>query len=146
MATLNIGSTLINANTERQTAGQTIPSRFSQARITLVDTNNQWGAAQDPTRHIKCWGLQISRDGGTTWQWWLFSGDSHDSPVLADGETQPRAADTNLWISFGFRDKVGGMPWLQVEASDFLEEAGSNVRLAVLTDAQVRLGAQIVAV
>lgn len=143
MATFNIGSTLIQANTERVSPGQTVPSALQALRIALVDTNNQWGSVLDNTRHVKVWGIQLSRDGGSTWVWWLFSGDPATSPTPVDGEPAPRAANPDIWIPFGFRDKQGNMPWISVEYSEIKETTGARVRLAILTDAQVRLGAQI---
>lgn len=128
MATFTIPSTLIQANTLRTTPGQTVATAIQGATITLVDTNSQWGSTPDPTRHVKVWGLQLSHDNGATWDWWLYQGDS---------------ADASLWLAFGTRDRSGGMPSLEVSSSRIIETNGNQLRLAILADAQVRLGATI---
>jgi hypothetical protein len=124
VATITIPSTLIQANTLRRSTGTVVPD-FTHAEITLVDTNNQWGATPDPTRHVVRWGLQISTDGGQTWAW---------GPVMQE--------EPNGGLPFGSRSRTGGMPALTVDRDDI--PSGVQVALAIETDAQIRLGAAIV--
>lgn len=125
MATFSIGSTLIQANNLRTTAAAQAPDDFHQAIIQLVDTNSQWGASPDPTRHVTRWGLQMSTDGGSTWNW---------GPIEQE---EPGG------LPFGSRDRSGGMPQLTLESSALVGMAGVRLRAAILTDAQIRLGLTI---
>lgn len=129
MATVSIPSTLIQANTLVTSGQTTVAGTINQATVTLVDTNNQWGATIDTTRHLKQWGIQLDRGDGAGFVWWLFQG---------------HPTDQALWLPFGSRDRTGGMPALALSSGAILEAAGAQVRLAILTDAQVRLGASIV--
>ncbi len=125
MATFNVPGTQITANVLRTSPGFTHGSNYSRARITLVDTNNQWGNTPDNSRHVIEWGLQISHDNGTNWDW---------GPV---SQEEPGG------LPFGSRDRSGGMPSLFIESSTGIGGPTDQIRLAMLTDANIRLGAQI---
>lgn len=125
MATFSIGSTLCRANQLTTSPGVEAPGDFHRIVVQLVDTNSQWGATPDQSRHITRWGFQSSSDGGTTWVW---------GPVEQE---EPGG------LPFGSRDRSGGMPAITLESSDVVGAAGLRLRLAVLVDAQIRLGATI---
>lgn len=124
MAVFNVAVHQITANVELHTASVAPPGKFTQATIQLVDPNGDWPAVPDPTRHIIIWGLQMSTDGGANFEW---------GPILQQDEGG---------LPFGTRDRSGGMPALIVGRGDIPQ--GARLRLAILTDADVRLGAQVV--
>ena len=126
MPQFTIPGSLITANVLRVSQDVTPGENFRRATVTLVDTNGQWGASPDPTRHIVRWGFQSSEDG-TNWQW---------GPVMQE-EPAPG-------LPFGSRDRSGGMPALSIEGSNIVGLGTTQLRLAILTDANIRLGASIV--
>ena len=154
MPTFNIPGSLITAGVQKNSAAVTPGQDFSGASIVLVDTNGQWPATQDPTRHVQLFGLQQSFDGGQTWEWGpAFSGPRDGDPShrywLWDG-TQwmwvPNPADPtgllDAWLPFGWMFK-GSLPFVRVKSSDIVGLGTTQLRLAIITDANIRLGATI---
>lgn len=79
------------------------------------------------SRNVKVWGAQQSFDGGVTWNW---------GPVW-QGDATNQAA----WNSIGNLAADGSLPTIVISSSQLL--VGSQVRLGVLTDTNISLGAVI---
>lgn len=122
MATFTIPAVAITANVLMVSPSASVVGNATRAAIQLTDPNSLWPATPDPTRHIIRWGLQQSLDG-VLWDW---------GPVYQ--------ADVG-GLPFGARDRSGGMPALLVERSDI--PANVQLRLAILTDADITLGATL---
>lgn len=116
-----INPVLIRAGAERHTAARTPGENFHQATVQLIDG----GAWNTTPGHIVVWGFQRSDDGGANWDW---SGVKQEDP--------------NGGLPFGSRDRSGGMPALTITRDDF-GQVGTQLRLAIVVDADIVLGAQI---
>lgn len=127
MPQFSIPGVQISVNVQRNSPGVTPGANFHAATIILTNPNGDWPATVDNTRHIVVWGLQRSDNGGASWDW----GPVHQREPLPG-------------LPFGSRDKSGGMPAMGIASSDLVGLANSQLRLSVLTDADVRLGATIV--
>lgn len=137
MAVINIAPVLIQAGGLRESAPRTPGANFKGAIITMVDPNTQWPAAPDNTRHVKIWGLRSSEDG-VTWKWGpVYQGSIPD----LDFPGQPE--DPTRWLAFGSRGKNGGMPSLRIDASQLIGSGTTQLRLGIVTDANITLGANI---
>lgn len=144
MATFNLPAVPLLANVEFDSPGQSVGGAIaSSAQVTMTDPNGLWPASPDNTRHVKVWGIQINRNDGKGWLWWLFSGDPTTSAVPVNGGYAGPTGSA-IWLPFGLRLKNGGMPMIRVDSSGIIEAAGSQLRLAILTDAPITLGASIV--
>lgn len=119
MPTNNIPAVNFQPGTERHSASVTLNSRLKDVEITLTDPNNVWNTT---VGNIVQWGVQISHDGGTTWDWWIFQ----------------------TGLAFGSRTKSGGMPSLTISSDTFLGNEGNQARLAMTVDTAIRLGATVV--
>jgi hypothetical protein len=108
--------------------GAVVPANMQGARIQLVE-DGQWGTTPSTNQFVKIWGMQIDRQDGLGFVWWLYQG--HET-------------DTNLWLPFGTRDRSGGMPALSMDSTRVLEAQGLPVRMGVLTNANTRLGATMI--
>lgn len=126
MTQFTIPGHAILANTELDSAGVTLPSNISDIVIILTDPNAVWDTT---VGHVKQWGLQISTDNGSTWNW---------GPIY-----QGNAADSNLWLPFGSHSRLGAMPALHLSRTDVIAQSGHRLRLAILTDTAIVLGAQV---
>ena len=113
----------IIANVEEQFPGVFPAQRFDRVEIQLTDPNGEWPLTPDPTRHIIVWGFQSS-DNGNDWEW---------GPVI---QREPGG------LPFGSRDRGGGLPSMSLERGGLATET-KRIRLAILTDADIRLGAII---
>lgn len=124
MATFTIPGQNIVANHEKDSPGVTVPSGLTSVYIQLTDPKSQWGTT---VGNIKIWGCQQSFDGGATWSWGpIWQGDP---------------ANSATWIPFGTLDKSGGMPALRVSGGQLT--VGGQVRLSILTDTNITLGAVV---
>lgn len=122
MVTFTVPGVSILANMELDSPGVS-PGNFNQAIITLVDTNLLWDSTPG---HILNWGLKQSTDAGATWTW---------GPI---NQKEPAPG-----LPFGARGKGGGMPSLLVDSSVLQGGSTYRLRLAILTDAAIVLGATI---
>ncbi len=144
MATYNLPTQLFTANTWFFSAGATVPAQHKGARISATDPLNQWFTRPG---NVKAWGIQKQGYVGGPWDnqapwlgwgWWLYTpgGD-----VLAN-QTNPDA-----WVAFGSSAKNDGVTvplFLVVSSGQVIGSAGDVIRLAVMTDAAISLGTQIV--
>lgn len=119
MATFTIAPTAITANVQKNSASQTVPTASKSVFIQLTDTG-MWATT---IGHITQWGVQYSKDGGATWNW---------GPVWQNN------------VPFGAVGKDGKLPQLEI-ANDLNVglNAGDLVRLAILVDTNITLGATI---
>ena len=141
--TFTIPPTAIPANTLVTSPAQTISATVHGATVRLTDPNGTWPTSIDPTRHIICWGTQTNLNDGNGWRWGLYQGDPGSTGVLAYGETtlNPNPA---LQIPFGSRDRFGNFNMaLTLSSSSIVDNAGAQVRLAIMTDAAYTFGATI---
>lgn len=123
---LTIQKVTIVANVEKDSASVTVPANLNSVDIRLTDPNGVW---RTTAGNIKQWGLQKSTDGGVTWVWGpVWQGDPNDSTT---------------WIPFGTTAKDGGLPGLGMSSSDLVSVTGDRLRLAIITDANIVLGATI---
>ena len=131
MATFNIPGSLITANVLKVSLSRQPGVNFHGAVVTLTNPNNDWPDTVDNTRHIKQWGFQQSEDD-INWEW---------GPVYAGDMNNPE-----VWLPFGLhpKDNPALMPNVGISCSEFVGGTGTRLRLAILTDANIRLGAQIV--
>jgi hypothetical protein len=144
MSTLNIAGFQLEANREGASTAFTIHTRPRTVYVQLTDPRDQWPAHPDNTRHLKVWGLQIDRGDGIGWRWWQFEGDPSGSVVMAEGEQMPRARDPRLWKPVGQRKSDGGLPDIRVIDPSFRAAVGNRLRLAVISDSNIYLGARVV--
>ncbi len=126
MAVFTIPATAIVANVQKNSPGQALAASVKNVLIQLNDTNGQWGTV---VGHIKQWGVQKSADGGANWTW---------GPVWQGDPT-----DTTQWIAFGTLGKNGLPPALNISSTGLVQAAGDQVRLSILTDTNITLGATI---
>lgn len=142
MATFSIADQNIQANTQLSSTSRLVPANINNALIQLTDPNNQWGNTRSGTNFIKCWGLQINRNDGQGWKWFLFQGDPTSTAEGTDGGySGPTGQDA--WLPFGSRDKSGGMPALALGSTDIIALSGYLIRLSILTNNSITLGASI---
>ena len=142
MPTFTIPAAAITADTELASAAQTVNQPIRSGEVRMTDPGGQWPAATDATRHVQCWGIQIDR-GAQGWRWWAFAGNTHNSPELNDGAADPMPDNPAQWLPFGARNKDGSLPFVRLSSSQVIEATGQRLRLAILTDANVTLGATI---
>lgn len=90
--------------------------------------SNGWVASL--AHNVKIWGVQQSFDGGATWNW---------GPVW-----QGDATNQALWNPIGVLAGDGSLPMVAISGSQLT--VGSSVRLGILTDTNISLGAVITTV
>ena len=106
MPTFNIAGVQLQPSALRTSAAITPGENFSGAEVRLVDSNSEWPATEDPTRHVRLFGLQQSFDGGTNWEWGpVWIGHPQGDPNVQFG---PGGVD--YWMQFGHRRRDGAMP------------------------------------
>ena len=117
-------------NVQFNSPGTHVPSSVQRASVQLTDPNGLWPTTPDALRHIVVWGLMCSEDStnGTdgTWSW---------GPVF---QQEPAPG-----LPFGSRDKLGNLPGLHWTTEAAPLPNGAWVRLSILTDAPVFLGATL---
>jgi hypothetical protein len=118
MATFNIPAQTILANMEKDSPSVTVGTKYTDALVQLTDPNNAW---KTTAGNVRQWGIQRSTDGGTTWSWFLYQ--------------------TNL--PFGSLDGAGGMPSLELSTGSNQLAATDRLRLSILTDTNIVLGASV---
>lgn len=139
MATFSLPAMAITANVLKVSPSAKAGTKFNGVSMQLSDPSGDWPARIDNTRHLKMWGFQQSFDDGTTWEWGpVFVGSPDGNP---DNRFGPDGVD--YWTPFGQRNRAGGMPGMAISSSDLVGQGTTRLRLAVITDANVRLGALI---
>jgi hypothetical protein len=119
MAVINVPGQAITANVEKDSPATTLPAGpgITAAVVRLTDPSNQWTRR---TGNVTIWGVQSSADG-INWSWLVFS----------------------RGIPFGTVEKDGGLPSVAITADQVIAAGGNQLRLAVLTDSAITLGATI---
>jgi hypothetical protein len=126
MATYTIAPQQVLANVEKDSPAVTLPANVSSVTVQLTDQGGSWAKTAG---NLKRWGAQHSSDGGATWSWGpVFQGDP---------------ADPSTWVAFGTLSRGGGLPSVAISSTALVGLAGGLLRLAVLADANITLGAVI---
>lgn len=125
MASLTINPVNISANVEKDSASHPLTAKINSALIQLTDSTGATTPAAGSNwlttaGNITQWGVQISSDNGTTWQWLVSQS-----------------------LPFGSLDKSGNMPALAIQSGNIVGDVGNLVRLGILTDTAIRLGAVV---
>lgn len=131
MAQLTIAPQNIPSGALRHSATRTITATTHDLSIQLTDSNSAWANTHG---NIMVWGLQISPDNGTTWNWVVFQ------PSHAD----PDSPDDGAVLPFGTKTRGGALPSLGIGSSVLLANVGNLARLAIQVDTTINgLGATI---
>jgi hypothetical protein len=134
--TITINPVAITANAEKDSAANNVPSNLRGVGIQLTDSagnatplaGSNWLTT---TGNIKCFGVQVSADGFVSDKRWLaFIGDT-------------TLSDPTRFLPFGSLGKNGQMPRVDIGSSQIVAASGNQVRLAVVTDTNITLGAVI---
>jgi hypothetical protein len=140
MPVFNIAGTQLQPGALRTSAAITPGENFDSALIQLVDSASEWPSSEDPTRHVRLFGLQQSFDGGTNWEWGpVWIGHPQGDPNVQFG---PGGVD--YWMAFGHRRRDGGMPGIGFSASQIAGLGTTRLRLGIFVDSVIRLGAQAI--
>lgn len=132
MAQFTVGSTLIRAGAERRGAAVDPPDRVTAVKVQIVDTDGQWGTTSG---NVLKWGIQASRVDGT------FANDG------TDWDNPGGVFQSN--VPFGSLGRSGQLPLLRITAADAdgnplpIAPSGVKLRLAMIVDADIRLGAAV---
>lgn len=118
MATINVPGQAITANVEKDSPATTLPAGITAALVRMTDPSNQW---THTVGNVTIWGVQFSTDGGISWPWLVFS----------------------KGIPFGTLERDGGLPSLEISTDQVLAASGTQLRLGILTNAAITLGAVI---
>jgi hypothetical protein len=128
--TITLPAQSITANVQFNSPGTHIPASVQSATVQLTDPSSQWPASLDQTRHIVVWGVMASTDSTNgsngTWAW---------GPVF---QQEPAPG-----LPYGSRDKQGALPGLSWNTTAEPLPNGAWVRLSILTDAAIALGATV---
>lgn len=139
MPVFQIAGSQLQPNALRTSAAVIPGADFDGAEIRLVDTNGQWPATEDPSRHVRLFGMQQSFDSGVNWEW----GPVWIGHPQGDPNTQFSAEGADYWMAFGHRRRDGGMPGIAFSASQVVGLGTTRLRLAIYVDSVIRLGATI---
>jgi hypothetical protein len=118
MATINVPAQTITAGVEKDSPSTTLPAGITAAKVRLTDPGGVWAAT---VGNVTVWGVQASADNFATWRWLAFS----------------------RGIPFGTLERDGGLPSVAISSDGLVAAAGERVRLGILTDAGIVLGATI---
>jgi hypothetical protein len=130
MATLTINPQSIPPGALRHSATRNVPAISRDVTIQLTDSGNAW---KTTTGNVLVWGVQVSGDGGSTWDWVIYQ------PAHAD----PDNPDDGNVLPFGSVSRNGSLPSLRVAGATVLADAGSLARIAIQVDTAISLGAII---
>ena len=127
MATFTIQPVNIPANTLTPSAAAAVPSNITSATAQLSDGTGKTSALPANSDWLKTagnvlqWGVQRSTDGGVNWSWYLYQ----------------------VGLPFGSLQKDKSMPSLELASGDIIASQGDQVRLAIIVDTPIKLGAVI---
>lgn len=117
MANYNIPGQNLVANELWTSPEVTIPEGIQQAKCQITDPNNRWGTT---VGNVVKWGLQISKDAGANWDWWIPQQEG---------------------LPFGtVNNRDGSLPAVNTNSELLVAEAGSMVRIGIIVDTDIRLG------
>lgn len=147
MPTINVPATNLTAGTWFFSNDVVVPAGgYRSAALRATDPNGQWFTR---TGHVKAYGVQIN-DPTLPGSWnnvnpWLgWSWLSYCVPLQQD--VVAGVADPNSWVAFGTSVKNDGVTlplFISVSSGNTYVQAGDHLRMAVLVDASIRLGATI---
>jgi hypothetical protein len=128
VATINIPGQTILAGVPKESPSTQLPGNITAARVQLTDPSGVWATTPG---NVKIFGVQASADNFVTFRWLAFIGDP------------ARVEDPTTWTPFGTQARGGGLPWVSLTGTQMVAAAGERVRLSILTDAAIVLGAVI---
>lgn len=147
MPTINLPAQNLIANQWFFSAPTQITAITRNVTVRATDPNNQWFTRPG---EVKAWGLQMEGYVGGVWDnvdpwigwgWWAYA-----APVLIPDVKQALIMP-QTWVSFGSSFKGNGVTLplsVGIESTNILANVGQNIRLAVQTSADIRLGTQVV--